>query len=347
MARQNGNGKGDRPPIVSVIIVAYQSGPTLERCLAGLRAQSFGDFETILVDNASTDGAAAAAAAADPTLQLIEPGANLGFAAGNNLAAGWARGDWLAMLNPDAYPAADWLEKLLATAKVFPTVRVFTSRQVMAEDPGLLDGLGDVMSGAGLPFRGGYGRPDPGFIAPGEVFSPCGAAMLIDRRLFLELGGFDESFFCYCEDVDLGYRLRLVGEPTLVAAEAVVHHEGSFSSGGARSDFAVFHGSRNRFWLLVKNTPWPLLPIVMPLHLLAIALIMTRPLGRLQAAVTLRAMRAAFAGLGPVLASRRIIQSRRRASTWAIARAMTWNPADVRRTRIIIRPWKGPRSAGA
>ena len=89
---------------VSVIIVSYESGPTLERCLAGLAAQTFTDFEILLVDNASTDGAPQAAAAADPTIRFLEPGANLGFAAGNNLAVKSARGRWLALLNPDAYP---------------------------------------------------------------------------------------------------------------------------------------------------------------------------------------------------------------------------------------------------
>src|SRR3546814_19438026 len=80
----------------------------------------------------------------------------------------------------------------------------------------LLDGLGDVMSLAGYPFRGGYTHPNPGPLAPGWVFSGCGGAMMIERALFLRLGGFDERLFCYCEDVDLGYRLRLIGEPTLL-----------------------------------------------------------------------------------------------------------------------------------
>jgi N-acetylglucosaminyl-diphospho-decaprenol L-rhamnosyltransferase len=90
------------------------------------------------------------------------------------------------------------------------------------------------------------------------VFSACGAATLIDRDLFLAMGGFDERFFCYCEDVDLGYRLRLAGETTLLLPAAVVEHVGSAST-GVRSDFSIFHGSRNRIWTFIKNTPTPLL----------------------------------------------------------------------------------------
>lgn len=349
MTGSNVDGKSDSiaKPLVSVIVVAYQSGATLERCLTHLQAQTFADFEILLVDNASDDGAPQAATAVRPDIRLLEPHANLGFAAGNNLAARAARGQWLALLNPDAYPQPEWLERLLDAARRHPHVRSFTSRQLMAEDPGVLDGLGDVMSGAGLPYRGGYGQPDPGEIEIGEVFSPCGAAMLIDRDLFLDMEGFDESFFCYCEDVDLGYRLQLRGEPTLVVPGAIVLHEGSFSSGGPQSDFAVFHGTRNRVWLLIKNTPWPLTPIVLPLHFLAVAVIMTRKLGRLRAGITLRALWAALRDSGQALRSRRRVQRIRRTSTWTIARAMTWDPNDVRRTRVVIRKPRVPRSSDA
>ncbi|KQZ29849.1 glycosyltransferase family 2 protein [Caulobacter sp. Root1472] len=340
-------GTGKSEPTITVAIVAYQSGPTLDRCLAGLAAQTFTDFEILLVDNASTDGAPQRAAAANPAIRLISPGDNLGFAAGNNLAAREARGRWLALLNPDAYPRADWLENMVSAADRYPHIHSFTSRQLMAENPSLLDGLGDVMSGVGVPYRGGYSRPDPGDLPTGEVFSPCGAAMLIDRSLFLAMGGFDESFFCYCEDVDLGYRLRLRNEATLVVPDAVVLHEGSVSSGGPRSEFAVFHGTRNRLWLLIKNTPLLLTPIVLPLHFLVVAIIMTRKFGRLQARVTIRALLAALSNLGPVLISRRKVQKARTASTWAIASAMTWNLNDVRRARTVIRKPKAPRSAGA
>ena len=100
--------------------------------------------------------------------------------------------------------------------------------------------------------------------------------MLIDRALFLRLGGFDERLFCYCEDVDLGYRLRLVGEPTLLVPDAVVRHVGSASTGGRRSDFAVFHGTRNRFWVFVKDTPPVLFWLTLPLHILATVVLFAR-----------------------------------------------------------------------
>jgi hypothetical protein len=111
---------------------------------------------------------------------------------------------------------------------------------------------------------------------------------------------------------------------------------GSASSGGPKSEFAVFHGVRNRFWVLIKDTPLLLLPIVLPLHFAAVAYIHTRSQNRPLLKTALKAYRAAFAGFGGIWKSRTGV--RRRSSTLAIARAMTWNPADLTVRRAVIRP---------
>jgi GT2 family glycosyltransferase len=335
MARGGAKGKLSSPE-VSVVVVVYESGPTLAQCLAALRAQTFGNFETLLVDNASSDRTAQAAAQADSALILIENAENRGFAAAVNQAAPIARGRWLALINPDAYAAPDWLEHLMAAAAANPAVRSFASRQLMAEDPGRLDGLGDVMSLAGYPFRGGFGQADPGDTPPGWVFSACGGAMLIDRALFLGLGGFDERLFCYCEDVDLGYRLRLVGEPTLLVPDAVVRHVGSASTGGRRSDFAVFHGTRNRLWVFIKDTPPVLLWLTFPLHILATLVLFARHATRGEIAAPARGLAAGLRHIRVALDARREAQATRTANSWTIARAMTWNPLDLLLRRAFI-----------
>lgn len=329
----------DKPaaPTVSVVIVVYNSGPTLARCLASLKAQTFRDFEVVLSDNASPDRSAQAAAAQDASLRLIENGDNLGFAGGVNRGAQAARGRWLALLNPDAYAEPDWLERLVAATLGYPEIRSFASRQLMADDATKLDGMGDVMAAAGFPFRGGYGGRDPGPMAPGEVFSACGGAMLIDRGLFLELGGLDERLFCYCEDVDLGYRLRLRGEATLVIPDAVVRHEGSASSGGPRSDFAVWHGTRNRFWVFVKDTPPVLFWLTLPLHLAATALLFVRHAMRGELQAPMKGLLAGVRDLRVALEARREAQAARKVGSWEIARAMTWNPADLFGRRVVVK----------
>jgi GT2 family glycosyltransferase len=341
MARRAWKDKTRQPrpdaPRVSVVVVTYESGPTLAACLAALGAQTTADHELVLVDNASADRAAQAAAHADPRMRLIANAENRGFAAAANQGARAAAGRWLALLNPDAYPEPDWLERLLAAAEANPGVRVFASRQLMAGDPSRLDGLGDVMAGAGFPFRGGYRGRDPGPIAPGEVFSACGGAMLIERDLFLAMGGFDERLFCYCEDVDLGYRLRLAGERSLIVPDAVVRHEGSASSGGPRSDFATFHGTRNRLWVFVKNTPPALFWLTLPLHLGATGLLFARHATRGELASPWRGFVAGLKDIGVALEARRETQARRKVGSLAIARAMTWNPLDVFLRRVVIR----------
>jgi N-acetylglucosaminyl-diphospho-decaprenol L-rhamnosyltransferase len=333
-------GAKDNPssPQVSVVVVVYESGPTLAECLAALRAQTFTDYEILLVDNASSDRTAQAAAMADPSIRLFENAENLGFAAAVNQGARQAQGRWLALLNPDAFAEPQWLAQLVAAAKANPLVHAFASRQLMAEDPTRLDGLGDVMALAGYPFRGGYTHPDPGGLEPGWVFSACGGAMLIARDLFLRLGGFDERLFCYCEDVDLGYRLRLVGEPTLLVPDAVVRHVGSASSGGRRSDFAVFHGTRNRFWVFVKNTPPVLFWLTLPLHILATLVLFARHATRGEIATPVRGLLFGIRNIGVALEARREAQASRTASSWAIARAMTWNPLDLLLRRAFIQP---------
>ena len=332
------DGAKDKPPSpqVTVLVLAYQSGATLERCLTALRAQSFADHEIVLADNGSSDGAPQAAALAHPGVRFLEHGENLGFAAGINRAAACARGRWLALINPDAYAEPDWLARLMAAVDAHPQIFCFGSRQLMDADPRLLDGLGDVMASAGFPFRGGYGRPDPGSLAPGETFSACGGAMLVEREFFLSMGGFDERLFCYCEDVDFGYRMRLAGHASLVVPDAVVRHEGSAASGGPRSDFATFHGTRNRLWVFVKNTPPLLFWLTLPLHVATTAVLFARHAARGELAGPWRGLRAGLKGLNVAFAARREAQALRKVGSWAIARAMTWNPLDLFQRRVVI-----------
>jgi GT2 family glycosyltransferase len=345
------DGANDKPPSprVSVAVVAYESGPLLAECLAALKAQTLADVEVILVDNASVDGAAEACARADRDLVFIANRENLGFAAAVNQAARRARGRWLALLNPDAFAAPDWLAALLAAAEAHPEARCFASRQLMAEDPGRIDGLGDVMSAAGFAFRGGYRQPDPGLREPAYVFSACGGAMMIERELFLAMGGFDERLFCYCEDVDLGYRLQLAGMRTLLVPAAVVRHVGSASSGGPRSDFATFHGTRNRLWVFLKDTPPVLLWLTLPLHLFTTFVLFARHLTRGELAAPWRGFIAALDGFPLALAARREAQGRRKVGSLAIARQMSWSPRVLFRRSVVLKPLNSSptRSAGA
>jgi GT2 family glycosyltransferase len=320
--------------------VNYNSGARLAQCLAHLKAQTFQNFETIVVDNASADESAAAARG-DEKVALIDAGANLGFAAANNLAARRAQGEWLAFLNPDAYAAPDWLEELLAAAARWPDADAFGSTQIDAKDPSRLDGAGDVFHAFGVPYRGHVGWLVAALPPEGECFAPCGAAAFYRKEAFERLGGFDERFFCYSEDVDLGFRLRLYGGMAVQAPKAVVRHEGSGIT-GRHSDFTVYHGHRNRVWTYALNMPAPLLALTLAFHLIVNLYLLARFTVSGGAGAYLRAMRDAAQGLPALWPDRRTRQRERTASVSDIARALTWSPGKVMRKEADIRPRRKP-----
>lgn len=323
---------------VSVIIVNYNSGDRLGRCLASLRGQTFRDFETIVIDNASHDHSLAAARAIAPDALFLDAGANLGFAGANNRAAAQARGEWLAFLNPDAYPAPDWLDRLIAASGRHPGVDAFGSTQLNDSDPTRLDGAGDAYHVFGIAYRGHFGWPAISLPAEGECFAPCAAAALYRTAAFQALGGFDERFFCYCEDVDLGFRLRLAGGRAIQVRDAIVRHEGSGVT-GRYSEFSVYHGHRNRIWTAWKNMPgvyyWPLLP----LQILANAVLFWRAWSIGRGAAYWRAMKGGYGGLAGLAADRARIQRHRQVGLRALGRAFVWSPFKLARREE--KRWKG------
>ena len=327
-------------PEISVIIVNFNAGDRLEKCLKALDVQSYRDFEVIVIDNGSADDSISAikqGRAADTPVHLIEAGENLGFAAGNNRAVKRARGNWLAFLNPDAYPSPDWLASMMAGAERWPDVSAFGSTQLDAADPTKIDGAGDVFHVFGIPYRGHFGWPTDMLPATGECFSPCAAGALYKRSVFEALGGFDERFFCYGEDVDLGFRLRLMGERSVQLREAVILHEGSAVS-GRYSDFTVYHGNRNKIWATYKSMPgvlyWPLLPFQLAANFYLLARSFTVGIGPSY----WRALRDGFGGLGQFREDRRLLQRERKVSIRELAKVMTWSPLKVSKREADLRP---------
>ncbi len=326
---------------VRVVVVNYDGGAHLRRSLRALDAQSEADLEVVVVDNASTDNSSACVEEFDDRFALLALSENIGFAAANNRGVEGATAPLIATLNPDAFPAPDWLETLCAVAADQPDIAMFGSTQIRDGDPSRFDGVGDAYAFAGLPWRGDYGRPVAPLPDLAETFSPCAAAALYRRAAFERAGGFDESFFCYCEDVDLGFRLRLLGERCLQVGNARVRHVGSASS-GARSDITIYHGARNRIWVMVKNMPLPLLIVAVPAHVGALVWMTLRAASRAGGLGEIRALWRgvlhALCGLRPVLRKRRQIQRSATVGWLTIARAMTWSPWRYLSRRADLRP---------
>jgi GT2 family glycosyltransferase len=255
-------------PHVTVIIVYWNGIDFIDRCLKALFAQTFQDFEVILVDNGSTDGAMADIEKHWPQIQALRLDKNLGFAVANNVAAKKAKGEWLALLNSDAFPEPGWLAALLLASEEHPDLFFFASQQIQANDPHLLDGTGDEYNIGGIAWRRQYDMPvEEAVQVVDEVFSACGAAAFYPKDAFLSVGGFDEDFFSYLEDVDLGFRLRLKGFRCLYVPMAKVLHVGSASL-GRESEFAIYHSQRNMAWMYLKNMPSPYFWRYLPRHIL-------------------------------------------------------------------------------
>ena len=309
---------------VAVIIVNFNSGPLLSECLRCLRVQTRRPQRIIVVDNASHDGSADQMESSDPLVTVLRLDRNLGFAAANNLAAQQVEGvEWLALLNPDAFPEPDWLERLLAAAQAHPDCASVGARLVDAGDPGRLDGTGDVYHVSGLAWRRDHGKPvGAGVNEAGEIFAPCAAAALYRRTAFFEAGGFDEDYFCYFEDVDLGFRLRLLGYSCWYAPDAVARHVGSAVT-GRRSPFSLYHGHRNLVWTWCKNMPAPLFWLYLPQHLLLNLMTLFWFALHGQGLTLLRAKGDALRGLPLCWQRRKAVQSQRRVSSWPLRRLMS------------------------
>ena len=296
----------------AVVIVNYNGGELVEQALEALAAQTVAPERTIVIDNASSDGSPQRIAECFPEVELLRLGRNAGFAAGNNAGVRAAEGcKWVALMNPDALPESTWLERLLEAARAHPEYGFFGSLLVRADDPEEADGTGDAYHVSGIAWRRDNGRPlAEAHLEPGEIFSPCAAAALYRRDVFLDAGGFDEDLFAYYEDSDLAFRLRLLGQRCYYEPTAVVRHVG-FATAGEESSFTVFHSQRNLVWAWVKNMPTPLLLIYLPQHLLVNLLNMGWYTTRGQAGPVLRSKVAAVRGLPAVWRRRREIQSKR------------------------------------
>ena len=313
------------PPLVTVIIVAYNSGAYLQPCVEALANQTFDGFEAVIVDNASQDASVDELRLPDSRFRVERLGYNAGFAAANNYAAQRSQAEFLALLNPDAMAEPTWLEALLRAAREHPEAASFGSIQLRLEEPHVLDGVGDVWHAAGLAWRAGEGRSAEHPPPDGEIFGPCGAAALYRRTDFLALDGFDERYFCYVEDVDLAYRLRLAGRTSRRASDAVVRHAGSGIS-GRRSDFTMFYGTRNRIWTFVKDTPGGWFWLLLPYHLAFNLLYGLSAIRRGIARPVWRAYWASLKGLGPIWTDRRRLARRQRVPFREVLEVMTVTP---------------------
>lgn len=324
-----------RPPLpwVRVVIVTLNEGPILGRCLAALMAQTDPTFEAVVVANGSDPAGLDPVLPADPRLHVVRLPANIGYSQANTVGADHDTGcgtpppPFVATLNPDAFPAPDWLAALRAAAARHPNAAAFASLQVDAADPAVCDGLGDEMAPVCLVWRSGIRAPVPprDRLVEGPCFAACAAAALYRRAAWDAVGGFAGSFFCYLDDTDLSWRLRLQGGSVVFVPTALVRHVGS-ATNGVDSDFIRYHTARNRLWLYARNMPAVPAVALLPAFVAVVLLLLARAAVRGRLAIEWAGLRDGLRGLPAAWRQRRAIQRARRVPWWTVLAAMTWDP---------------------
>lgn len=243
------------PAAVSVIVVNHDRRQLLADCLDSLLRQSLTPLEILVVDNGSRDGSQQYLRdLKSPLVRLLELPSNLGFAAANNRALKVARGEFIALLNNDAVAESKWLERLIQPLRSDPCCGMCASKILL--EGGIIDKVGHLLFLDGQNRGRGTGEPDRGqYDQSQEVLLPDGCAAAYRRELLHQVGGFDEDFFAYADDADLGLRARWLGWSCQYVPGAVVVHRQSATT-SRYSPQKIFWVERNRCWLAAKNFPW-------------------------------------------------------------------------------------------
>ncbi len=252
------------PPDISVAIVTWNRREYLRACLVSLAAQRGADFEVIVVDNGSRDGSAEMARE-EFGARVIANAENRGFCAANNQAFAAARGEFIALLNNDTEAAPDFLANLRRAFAAAPDVGMAAAKVLVWEDPRHIDKVGHLIYPDGQNRGRGTGEIDAGqYDRIEECLWPDGCAAMYRKAMLDVTGGFDEDFFMFGDDAELGLRARIAGWRCLYMPGAVVrHHRGaSMDAGATRRIFLI---ERNRVLLAVKLFPWSLL-LLNPLY---------------------------------------------------------------------------------
>ena len=237
-----------------MVIPTLAADSRLAECLSSLAQQTRRDFEVIVVDNSGKslvrqNGARGA--------RILESPSNLGFGAAVNRAITASDSPFVAVLNDDAVAHPAWLDALVRAIQRRPDAGMCAS-QVRLFGEHRLDSAGMLLAADGVAKQRGHGRPPEDFPVAEEALFPSGSAALYRRAMLDAIGGFDESFFLYCEDTDLGLRARWAGWKCLYVPDAVVEHHYSHSAGRA-STLKAWYVERNRLFVVAKNFPLPML----------------------------------------------------------------------------------------
>ncbi len=315
------------PPLISVVILNWNGKDELYPCIQSVKRQTYPNMEILLVDNDSSDGSGPYVRSAFPDLRLIVNAENLGYGGGNNRGIQQAKGRYIFVLNNDTEIERECVEWLWKCMEDDERMGVATPKILLYDSKDTVDAAGLTVYPDGLSIGRGHLEPEAKYRQREEVFSGSGCASLFRREMLDEIGLFDEDFFAYAEDTDLGWRARLAGWKACYVPEAVVyhHHSKKFGTYSSRKAFLV---ERNRIWVAWKNFPpsllclWPFYTLIRYFYQGIAALSGRGASGKfgeessslLLIPIVLRALASGLVGLPRILKKRREIQGKRKIS---------------------------------
>lgn len=255
--------KDDKWPLISVIVLNYNSRQFLELCLKSLFNTKYKNFEVVFVDNASTDGSVELINnryGNNPNLKIIKNSDNLGFAKGNNVGVKHSRGDYIVFLNPDTQVHPNWLKQLIKTMQSDQTIGAAQSKLLLAQNGNRLESTGHFIDYCGIESLESTqitGQMDSNqHNKINDIFYARGAAMIVKRKVLEEVGLFDHVYFTDHEEIDLCWRIRLKGYRIVCVPTSIVYHARSGASWQARKQkpaWLLFHLRKNHIASLIKN----------------------------------------------------------------------------------------------
>ena len=242
----------------SIVIPNLNGAGWLRDSIESVWAQTEQDFELIIIDNGSTDESLAIARSyvGRPGYTLVENQTNTGFSAAVNTGIGLAKGEYVVLFNNDAFAQPDWLAQLIAMADAEPRAFAVQSLMIRHFDRELADDAGDYVTWMGFACKTGDGRRASRYTKTKRIFSACGGASLYRKSILDEIGGFDENFFAYFEDVDLSWRANNAGYQNVLCPAARCYHICGASTGAVKYNaFKSQQSGRNSILLPLKNEP--------------------------------------------------------------------------------------------
>ena len=306
---------------VSFVIPTYNGRSFIDTCIQSIKEQTYTNYEIIVIDDASSDESVDYLRSTWHDIHVIQLQKNSGFCHAVNTGITSSSGKYVALINNDIELDPNWLESMIAAIQTQKNIFSISSKILNFHERDKIDDAGDIYTREGRAFKRGYGQHSTHYMDRGEVFSSSGAASLFDADILKNVGLFDESFTAYLDDVDIGFRARLMGYKNYYEPNAIAYHMGSMSY----RKKSIFMGSlilKNSMAVIVKNIPsslfWRFFPWLITGHLKTVKYVFS-----------ISGFRGVFRGYGmflkmlpAILIARKDIQRTRAVSTDALKNMM-------------------------